>query len=357
MPGADLLSRTHGGSPPPNVLDFSAPSNPLGRPRALDELVLECAMKGVHGSYPTRLYAELYESLSDFLDVGHEDILPLNGASEALTLIPLSLRARSIIVVEPNFGDHEVMARGVGIELRRPLLVQGDGSFSIDVDAVIAEAKRAPRPAVVLLSRPNNPTGYLAPGRIIDDISARLPEGALLVIDEAFIELSTGSPTPPREDLVVVRSLTKAFSTPGLRLGAIMTANRKLLEAFASSTQAWPVDSLTACAFSRFLREPAAKDHVRRGAALVKEQAPVLVSALRSIGVRAFETDAPFVLIRHERMPNPSFQQALVKRGVYVRDCSSFFGLDATYSRVSVRAPDENRLLLRAVSEVASTWA
>ncbi len=356
MPGAELLGRTHGGSPPPGALDFSAPANPLGMPERVDELVVECAKEGVYGSYPTRLYRDLYESLSEYLEVSPEALLPLNGASEALTLLPLSLRARSLIVVEPNFGDHELLASGVGIELRRPLLVQGDRSFSIDVDAIVTEARLAARPAVLILSRPNNPTGHLAPSHVIDEISGRLPSGVTLAVDEAFIELSSGSPTPPREDLIVVRSLTKAFSTPGLRLGVIVTSNLRLLRSLASSTQPWPVDSLTACVFSRLLGDSLAREHVRRGAQVVQEEAPRLVSELRSAGLRAFDTDAPFILVRHERMPNPSFSRALQSRGVYTRDCSSFYGLGPAYSRLSIRRPGENQLLVRAVREVASTW-
>jgi len=351
LPDVGLLRRTHGGAPP-GLLDFSSPSNPLGPPADLINYVLGCAAEGVYSSYPTWLYRDLYESLSSFLGFDQEQLVPLNGAAEALSLAPLALHARSLVVVEPNFGDHEVMARALGIDLRRALLTREGSSFTLDVDDVIKEASQALKPLVVIISRPNNPTGYLAPISVIDDLSSRLPRGSILIVDEAFVDLSPGPALRPREDLVILRSLTKAFSTPGLRLGVLATANLRLLEKFVSALQAWPVDSITACAFSRFLRDERARRHVEEGARLVQSERPRLSRGLRKAGAEVYEGEAPFVMIRHDAVQNPLFQQELVKRGIYVRDCSSFYGLGPLFSRVSVRTPPENDRLVRAVSEV-----
>ncbi|MGC9072105.1 MAG: pyridoxal phosphate-dependent aminotransferase [Acidilobus sp.] len=352
MSGASLISRIHGGWPPPGAIDFSSPSNPLGPPEGLVEEVYRCVREGAYKSYPTSLYRGLYDALAEFIGSDPGSILPLNGAAEALNLIPLALGARSLVVVEPNFGDHELMAVGLGLVLRRPLLSEVGLTFRLNIDDVVSEVLLAPRPSVVILSRPNNPTGHLVPVNVIDELSSRLPRDATLVVDEAFVELSSGRPLHPRDDLIVVRSLTKAFSTPGLRLGAIITLNRGALERVASAAQAWPVDSITACSFSRFLQSQEARLHVKRGAEVASEGVRKLLESTRLLGIVAYESSAPFVLLKHDRLPNPPFLEALRKRGVNVRDCSSFYGLGPSFSRVSVRLPGDNEVLLRALREV-----
>mgnify|MGYP001772674647 CR=1 FL=1 len=354
MRGADLASRVHGGSAPTGLLDFSSPSNPLGQPSELIELIEECVRERAYASYPTRMYRELYESLSSYLGVSPQSILPLNGASEALQLTPLALKAKSIVVVEPNFGDHELLARGVGIKLQRFLLKEEGKRFTLDVDALISDIIKASKPSVLILSRPNNPTGRLASLNEIDDISSRIPPHVAFIVDEAFIDLSKAAPLPEREDLVVIRSLTKAFSTPGLRLGAVITSNRNILGRLEAAAQPWPVDSITACAFSRFLKTASAREHVRLGAQLAASELARLTAELRSTGITVYDSSAPFVLVRHDVRPNPGFVRELQRRGIYARDCSSFFGLGPSYTRLSVKLPEENSVLLNVIKEVVS---
>ncbi len=349
-PGAP---RQHGGSPPPGAIDFSAPSNPLGPPRRLRELVSECAASRVYESYPsTKLYSELRSSISEFTELSEDSLVIANGSAELLSALPLALRARRLIVVEPNFGDHLILSQSLGLPLTRlPMKPEGP-AFKLDLEELARAALRSERPAVILMSRPNNPTGAMVSQGQVDELLSRLPKDVYLVVDEAFIDLSPGGRSlGEREDLILLRSLTKDFSTPGLRLGVAATLNRRALIAISGYMQAWPVDSITACAMSRYLSEREAKSYILEGREVVARELPRMTQELRRLGLLAFESKAPFILIRHEK-PNPEFASALLKRGVYIRDASSFYSLGPNYSRVSVRQRGQNDLLLRAVGEV-----
>ncbi|MGC9112339.1 pyridoxal phosphate-dependent aminotransferase [Acidilobus sp.] len=351
------VNRAHGGTAPPGALDFSAPANPLGPPPGLREAVSECAALGSYLRYPSPSdYLNLLGAVSEFLDVDEDHVVLSNGSAELLSLIPLSLRARSLIVVEPNFGDHELLAKATSLELVRVVMRPSDSAFYLDEDSIIRAARAARGPAVLVLSRPNNPTGLAADEKAIDRIASSLPRRAWMVVDEAFMDLCPSCRSlGDRDDIIVLRSFTKSLASPGLRLGAMVTANRRALEAVAGSLQAWPIDSITACSLSKVLALKSTTLHVERGKELVRQELPRVTSALRSMGLRAFDSSAPYVLVRHA-LPNPQFQRSLLAHGFYVRDASTFYSLDSHYSRISIRSPSENDAILKAI-EVVMGWA
>ncbi|HID40941.1 MAG TPA: histidinol-phosphate aminotransferase family protein [Pyrodictium sp.] len=343
--------RSHGGSPPPCCHDFSAPFNPLGPPPWLGEVLEECIGEKVYLRYPHHNYHELRDAITMFHGVEQEEIVVSNGAAEALVLLPLFLRVKRLVVAEPGFGDHAVQAPAAGLELVRVVMPRnGAKGFTLDADSIV---KAVGERAVVVISRPNNPTGYLAPRDLIVDAAWRLAaKGSWLIVDEAFIDLSPkAKPLEPSEGLIVVRSLTKTFATPGLRLGYVH-AERRLARRLDAARQPWPVGSLTACAYTRLLTDKRSRDYVQRGRSIVEEEAQRIQRAMERIGLRAYPTRAPFILVEHSQLPHPLMQRKLMSHGVYVRDASSFYGLGPGYSRVSIRTPGENDVLLRALESV-----
>ena len=347
MQHAALLK--HGGQPPPWAEDFSAPLNPLGPPYTIADLLGECVKASVYTRYPSPDYRGLREAIAAFHGVDAGEVVVVNGAAEALTLIPAMLRARRLIVIEPSYGDHGVQARLWGVELRRVLVDPGTGSWlgqdvfhSLLVDH-----------GIVLLTRPNNPVGYLVAPDIIYELAEKLSRrDSMLVVDEAFIDLAPGAePLGLTDGLIVVRSFTKAFALPGIRLGYIY-AEASLASRLRLMLQPWPVSSISSCVYSKLLSTTSVKNYLERARSLIAEEAPRIRSALSSMGLVAYPTSAPFILVRHRGLTHPGFQEELARRGVYVRDASSFYGLGPDYSRVSVRTPGHNDLLLKVFKMV-----
>ena len=342
--------RVHGGKPLPACHDYSAPMNPLGPPPWLWEVVGECRPKSLT-MYPDWSYEGLREAVAVFHGVDAASVAVANGASELLSLLPLLLRAKRIVVLEPNYGDHHLLET-LGFRLTRIPLRLGAGiECGFDPSAV---ADAVGEQGLAILSRPNNPTGCLVPEDLVYDTARRLAaRGSALVADEAYIDLSPGAkPLQPEEGLIIVRSLTKTFATPGLRFG-YMIAGRDVVSVYERVRQPWPVGGLEACVYERLLRDGRSSWYVSRARLLVSEEAPRLCSRLRVLGYKCRGTSAPFILLEHPWISHPNAWWRLAAWGVCVRDASSFWGLTRFHSRLAIRTPGENDAALRALERLA----
>ncbi len=346
--------RVHGGRAPVGVIDFSAPRNPLGPPRILEELVKECTARKVYEKYPDHEYIELRHVIAEFYNASPEDVVIYNGSAEALSLLPLALRARTIVVIEPTFGDHGLLAEATRIQLERILAMIEKGRLVVDADQVVKKVARVVKPAIVLLSRPNNPTGYAVPRSLVEELASMLPPETMLLVDEAFADLCNCEALDYSESWIELRSLTKTFAAPGLRLGFTVTLDKRVNNVLDSVRQPWPVDAITDCVYRSLLGDYAsvARDYIRRARDYTVREREWLATRLQRLGLEVHDSHAPFILVKHECMTHPSLQEKLVSRGVYVRDASSFYGLGPEYSRVSVRSRSDNERLVEAFREV-----
>ena len=317
----------------------------------MDGILEGCIEDGTHLRYPHHDYHELRDAIAAFHGIEREEIVILDGAAEALTLLPLLLHVKKLVVVEPGFGDHAVQAPAMDLELLRVMMSRNDdGNFTLAMDDLRGAVGEG---MAVVISRPNNPTGYLAPRELIMDVAQRLAvKGSWLIVDEAFIDLSPGAkPLELVEGLVVIRSLTKTFAIPGLRLGYVY-AERELARRLDAARQPWPVGGLTTCIYTRLLMDKRSRDYVSHGSYTTDREAQRIRGMMKRMGLDAHPTRAPFMLIEHPQLPHPTMQKRLVNGGVYVRDASSFYGLGPSYSRISIRTPRENDILLQVLEKV-----
>lgn len=365
MPGLTPPSRRagecrhHGGRAPEGRLDFSAPLNPLGTPRIIRELVASAASEGEYGRYPDYCYGQLREAIAGFYGIDPDGVVPLNGASEALYLLVLSLRPKSLTVLEPTFGDHRCLASAIGLEVRTILYVEGEDGYELPASALEGAGGPDGGRGVVLLSNPNNPTGAVLSRGQLEGILEAYADSVVLV-DEAYRELCCSPEAADAigladgyENLVVVRSLTKAFAVPGLRVGFLYTSNAGLREALEASRPPWNVNSIAERAFTVAFKEHA--EELRSFLALsrdvVRSEADYLSRGLRSIGLRVYRSAAPYVLVKHEGITTSEVMPLLASRGVYIRDASRYPGLTPHHARVSVKLREENDALLAAYRE------
>lgn len=345
--------RLHGGRPPAGVLDFSTPLNPLGPPPTLKRLVETIAVDASL-RYPDYEYKAFKEAVSAYYGVDADRVIPLNGAAEAIQLALLALKPKHLISVEPTFGDHGYTVKSLGIQwVTVPLALEGDG-YTLDPSLPCGVSRRLREGSILLLSNPNNPTGSLAPPSIIEEIADCLENG-LVLLDEAFIELSPGGASllgSAPGNVVVVRSLTKTLALPGLRVGFAHAEDARIAALLDSARQPWNVNTLAATVAVEALttHRLEVENHVAAGLRLVESEIPWLEGRLKSIGVEVYGSHAPFILIKHEGASHPVLQAELNRRGVHVRDAGSFTYLTPQHSRVSVRSRGENQVLVEALA-------
>jgi len=330
-------------------LDFSANINPLGSP-PLEELVLE-ELKHI-GHYPDNSYLDLRRAAAGFAGVDAKNIVPGNGSSELIRLFAeAALEEGDLALIPfPTFGEYENQSLLAGAGIRSVEIGQDGLPLLCESDLMGAKA--------LFLCNPNNPTGRLLSKEQVANLAERCDRNeTFLLVDEAFIELSdpgqsVATMAPEMDFLFVVRSLTKSFGVPGLRLGFGVT-NPELARIMNRARVPWSISSIAAAAGVYLL---GCAEHLERSRRLIKEELAYLTNALQSLGLQPWESSVNFILVNIE--PSGLDSDALAERtfasGVLVRDCQSF-GLGKSYIRVAVRDRKENEQLIVAL-ERALRW-
>jgi histidinol-phosphate aminotransferase len=268
----------------------------------------------------------------------HDEVALLNGAAEGFALLP-NLRPTLAAVIAPSFTEPAVALGSAGVRVHHVVV---ERPFSL------ASARVPDDAALVVVGNPTNPTSVLHSREQI--LGLRRP-GRIVVVDEAFVDAIPGEPGSlagePLNDVLVLRSLTKTWSLAGLRVGYALGAP-DVLARLTTQRAHWPVGTLqltaiTACCAPDAVAEAAAG--ARRLAALRTE----MVSGLRSAGAETVDGCAPFVLFTVQDAG--LIRKHLHTRGIAVRRCDTFIGLDGRYLRAAVRP--EWPVLVEAIGDVA----
>jgi histidinol-phosphate aminotransferase len=274
------------------------------------------------------------------------EIVPTNGAAEALWLLPAALRPALAACVHPGFTEGEAALRAHGVPVAR-VLRDPARQFALDPLTVPADAD------LVLVGNPASPSGTLDPATAL--LALRRP-GRVVVVDEAFMDLVPGEPsTLVRQslpDVIVVRSLTKSLAIPGLRAGYAV-APPALAERLRAVRPPWSANALALAALAAAARRPEAL-----AAAAERAQAERTDLAERLVavaGVRTWPASANFCLV--EVTDGAGVAEALRRRGIAVRPAASFPGLGPGHLRLTARGPAENARLVSALAEAVSACA
>jgi histidinol-phosphate/aromatic aminotransferase/cobyric acid decarboxylase-like protein/adenosyl cobinamide kinase/adenosyl cobinamide phosphate guanylyltransferase len=339
----DLL-RLHGDAMvSPRQLDFAV-SVVAGGPPAWMRHELASALDRL-GGYPDERSA--VRAVAARHGRSTDEVVATNGSADGFWLLAQVLRPRLAVVVHPSFTEPEAALRAAGHPVERAFRDPND--FTLDPCAVPDEAD------LVVVCNPNNPTGTLDPAAVL----ARLAKpGRVLVVDEAFMEFVPGEPeslAKPGADvpgLVVVRSLTKLWSLPGLRAGYLL-APPGIAAAVRETRQPWSVNAPACAALAVWARRTATPGgaEVTAMARDVEAARADLAAGLTALpGVRVWPSAANFLLLR---VPDgPSVRAGLARRGIAVRRADTFPGLGHHHLRVAVRSPPDNRLLVESLAEV-----
>jgi threonine-phosphate decarboxylase len=348
------MQRYHGGRVSPQVIDFSSPSNPLGPPPIVDEILLDSVRSRVYTRYPDYEYKMFREAVAELYNVDPASLVPLNGSAEALQLLIPVLKPRVMVSLEPTFGDHRVQARSAGLPLVTiPYIVKGS-RFEVDPNVYCNLPSEFRTRSLILLSNPNNPTGALTPRRVLEELLSCSKDNTVLVVDEAFSDF-TGN----RESLlglgddrvIVLRSFTKIFSIQGLRVGFLYAGSRRMARLLDGFRQPWNVNSLAVEVTVKLLEWDGLGEYLRATLEVVEVERLFLEGNLKRLGFEVYESKAPFLLVRHG-VPHPHFNNELLENGLFVRDASTFPYLTPYHSRVSVRLRGDNIRLLEVLEKL-----
>ena len=326
----------HGGSDDPDLLDFSANTNP--RVPAGVEAVYADAFDAAR-SYPNDRYPDFRRAAADFVNCDPDNVVPTPGGLAAirLTFATHLEPGDSALVPYPSFGEY---AREVRLQGATPEFVPRDELLDAD-PADLADS------AVAVVCNPNNPTGDASDPDALREFAARCRDAdTLLVADEAFLGFADDPSLAGAEGVAVARSLTKLFGLPGLRAGfAVATGETR--DALETARRAWNLGTPAARVGAHCLRDEAFVAETRERVA--DERARMAERLGEAFGVHP--SDAPFLLLDVGDRDPESVVATARERGVAIRDATTFRGLDS-HVRVAVRGPDENDRLLEVLADV-----
>lgn len=336
-------------------LDFSVNVNPLGSPPRVAEAV-ERGFRRIP-FYPDSSSTLLRECVSGYVGgVSSGNVVVGNGSVELVHLFAQVFvdRGDEAVVVAPTFGEYECAVRKAG---GRVCYTVFDRDFSLDPVRVLE--KVGPRTKVIFLCNPNNPTGvFSAREKITHVVEEASNRDVLVFLDEGFIEFvgldrgfSLAGDVEAYGNIFVLRSFTKVFGLTGLRVGYGVSC-REIIDLLLRVKVPWNVNCLAQEAAVEALKD---KGFLEKTLELIRVERSFLADRLRQIkGFRPFPSYANFILvdIRDSGFTATELSRDLLRRGILVRDCSSFKGLDEYYVRVAVRTRGENEKLLEALMTV-----
>ncbi len=339
------------GCSPDDILDFSASINPLGPPPGLLEILCGCFHR--LESYPDIHNQNLTKAISNFHDIDPECIAVGNGSTELIYWLPRALGITNALAVLPTFGEYARAFELQGTRLQR-LFASEENHFQPKV-AQLEAALGKYSPEALLLTHPGSPSGSLLDGEVVEWIAQnRTTRHRYSLIDEVFIDFcedaSLKNSLEKSESTVLIRSFTKFYGVPGLRIGYLL-ASRRVAELVRRHIPPWSVSTLAQAAGAYCFTQD---DYRRKTLDLIGKERQRLAGAFSSIpGLTVFPGQANYLLLRlDEKLPPASRLKwdIFEKERILIRDCGSFDGLDDRYFRVAVRLPDQNERLISAVT-------
>ena len=298
--------------------------------------------------YPDPDYRALVAAAAHYYGVNEDQVVPANGSTEALYLAMLTLKPRRVAIFEPTFSEYARAARWA--------------NSKVEIQHILADVRSGFRPLlsvpeadVAVLCNPNNPTGSCIPrSDLLAWIEACLASGVIVILDEAFIEFVEGrehsiaSSLAQLPNLLVLRSMTKCFGIPGLRLGFALGSGEILRELWDHRIP-WSVNAIAQQVGAWFAKRGAAWQ--KEIAETVARERTFLSENLRQLGWEVAPSAANFILCKLAAgSTNRPLLSRLLQRGFLLRDASNFYGLDDSWVRCAVRQHSENESLLKAIA-------
>jgi len=350
--GGDIYSAKEKGIN--HILDFSANINPKGLPDRVKQAIIDGLDSCVN--YPDPLCRQLISAISDFQGIQKELILCGNGAADIIFRLALALKPKKALVLAPTFAEYELALDTVGCQTVHYDLKEEE-NFALREDYLQGLDSSYD---VLFLCNPNNPTGQLISKELLEKTLQKCIENnILMVLDECFIEFVEGygqytmkAHVDDYKHLFILKAFTKSYAMPGLRLGYGMTGNRELLKKIMDMGQPWSVSIPAQLAGIQALKEA---EYLEESLREIREERLYLLSELNKLGIKYYKPAANYIFFKIDDMGKykiSTFKDKLFEKGIIIRDCSNYAGLEEGYYRIAVKSHSANERLIDALKSI-----
>lgn len=339
--------------------DFSVNVNPLGLPQTVRRRLRDSVEEW--SRYPDPECRELTRQLAEYHGLERERIVCGNGAADLIYRLACWLRPKKALVLAPTFSEYERALRSVGCQVRRYRLKE-DEDFLVDVRKLGDFLETG---ELLFFCNPNNPTGLAVTRQQVEYLAQVCGDKkSLLVLDECFCEFlnSPEAYSFMKEirncpQVMILRAFTKTYAMAGIRLGYMVCGNLDFAEGVRLTGQPWSVSAPAQEAGVAALGE---RNYLEKARELVSRERERMRAGLAGLGFQVFPSQVNYLLFKdREEEKHGNLWEELRQRGILIRDCSNFFGLEAgegnfgfRYYRIGIRKCEENERLLENIREI-----
>ena len=328
-------------------IDFSVSLNPFGMPQKVREAI----SKDIDNicKYPEYDKASLRNKLANVLNIPENKIILTAGASEGFMSIVRAVNVKEAVLFTPCFSGYEYALNSMSVSINRYPIEQ-------------MESTQFEKGQLIFLANPNNPTGKCIDGAVLESLVKRAKDKeCFVVIDECFLPLSRKynrsyvnllRDTNIWTNVFIVRSFTKTFGMPGLRLGYIVTINDEIADKIERNLPEWNISSIAITAGKAALE---CVDELDGARDLIEKEKLYMTKELRKLNIEVFDSDTNFFLFRISdelKSNSDDLLCKLINEGILIRDCSNYYGLGPGYYRVSIKSHSENEELIKQCQSI-----
>ena len=330
------------------ILDFSANINPLGMPSSVKKAIIEGLDEAE--KYPDITYFELKCAIAEFENINKDHLILGNGAAEVIFNVVRGINPKNTLILAPTFSEYEEATRAIDGNITYYKLKEENNFYIQDdiLDCINSELD------LIFICNPNNPTGAITSIELLIKILNKAKKSrAMVLIDESFLDFIEGnlsmiSYINEYENLIIVKSLTKFFALPGLRIGYGICSNIQLKEKLEKISPAWNINILAEIATITGLKD---KNYIEQSIKYILKEKEYLYKQLKQItGLKVYEPSVNFIMLK--TIIKMELKDELLKNNILIRSCSNYEGLDANYYRIAVRNHDENSMLIRKIRDI-----
>lgn len=345
----DELSRTYKLNKE-NLIDFSANINPLGVNIKVKEAIIN-ALNEIE-RYPDITYYNLKLAISEFEKVNYNNLILGNGAAEVIFNLVRAIKPKKVLIPAPTFGEYEEAVLSINSSIEYYYLKE-DNNWIIDEDIINHINEDID---MVFICNPNNPTGILTDKEVIINIAKKaLSTNTILAIDESFLDFirdgenySVINLLKEYNNIFIIKSMTKLFAIPGIRIGYGMCENKEIIKNMELVSVPWNINILAEKATLEAIKD---KEYINRTISYIQKEKNYLYKELNKFNdIKVFNPSVNFIMFKI--INNIDLKLELMKENIIIRSCNNYIGLDDSYYRVAVRTREENDNLIMALKKV-----
>jgi len=335
-----------------NILDFSSNINPFGASSKALKYISENI--DIVSIYPDPDYIKLKKSISSYCECVDENIILSNGATSLISNYIQFVSPENSLLIQPAYSEYESELLNQGSKIHR-FYLNKEEDFIIDPDKLIDYVNKK-NIELVIICNPNNPTGTIVSRK--DMMKMITNTKAQFLIDETYIEFSekdifSSAPlTTDYDNLFVIRGTSKFFGTPGIRLGYALTSNKDAKEFINSKFNLWDINIIASTMGEIMFTD---SEYINETFHKISDEMNFLkLELVQFKDIKIYPSRGNFILceILNPDLSTAFIYKELIKKGIAIRNCSSFNGLGEKFFRICALKHTDNELLMSELGKI-----